>query len=239
MLQQHGHQVTVFLQDFSIGSTMEIFEEEVRLVRFCPRNTDAHHFLGYAASLSYEFSEIVKRYTLSEGKPDVIEAQEYAGIAYYLLQFKWQNIHPFADLKVVITCHSPSFICLEYNQVPIYKFPDYWTGEMEKSCIRSADLVIFPGNYLVAELQKKLSLEGVNFTVVPNPAPDLSLIAVPGDAATDENMIVCFGKLSPLKGTFELLKYFEELWKNGSALKLYIIGGTGYFFYPERKQCTI
>jgi glycosyltransferase involved in cell wall biosynthesis len=234
MLQQNGHEVTVFLQDFSVTGMEESFSGGTRIVRFHPRLTDAHHFLGYTAYLSYEFAEAVKTYILKEGKPDVIEAHEYQGIAYYIQQFKWQGIEPFANLKIVVTCHSPSFICLDYNQAPVYQFPNYWTGEMEKATIKSADLVIFPGNYVKQEIEKRMSLNGVRYAVVPNPMESLDLSKTI-EKPIDPNLVVCFGKLAPLKGTFELLKYFARLWDEGSLLKLYIIGGTDYFFYPESR----
>jgi glycosyltransferase involved in cell wall biosynthesis len=234
MLQENGHNVTVFLPDFSVSGVKETDYEGIRMIRFVPRQTDAHQFLGYNAYLSYEFAEVVKRNILREGKPDVIEAHEYQGIAYYIQQFKWQRIQPFADLNIIVTCHSPSFICLEYNQVPIYKFPDYWTGEMEKATIKGADLVLFPSRYLIKEMENRLSLKDVNSFVVPNPF-DESTFSCAATALIEPNTIICFGKLAPLKGTFELLRYFDALWESGTDLKLYIVGGTDYFFHPEGK----
>src|SRR5438045_9284682 len=99
MLQKSGHQVTVFLPDFSASGVKESYQEQVRVIRFVPRQTDAHQFLGFTASLSYEFAEVVKRYILEEGKPDMLEAHEYKGIAYFIQQFKCQHIAPFVDLK--------------------------------------------------------------------------------------------------------------------------------------------
>ena len=234
MLRKSGHQVTVFLPDFSASGVKESYQEQVRVIRFVPRQTDAHQFLGFTAYLGYEFAEVVKNYILQEGKPDILEAHEYQGIAYFIQQFKWQHIAPFADLKIVIACHSPSFICLDYNQVPVYQFPEYWTGEMEKASIKSADLVFFPGRYLVAEIEKYMSLQNVPYSVLPNPFEDNRFFDATA-AAVIPNMIVCFGKLAPLKGTFELLHYFDTLWKSGVALQLYIVGGTDYFFYPENR----
>lgn len=235
MLRDEGHEVTVILQDFSVDKVEETKKDGIRIIRFFPRQTDAHHFLGYTAYLGYEFAEIIKSYILKEGKPDVIEAHEYQGIAYYIQQFKWQRIAPFADLKIIITCHSPSFICLDYNQAPVYQFPYYWTGEMEKATIKSADMVVFPSEYVKQEIEKKMALGNIRCRVIPNPMQPES-IPVSGHSIVDSNLIVCFGKLAPLKGTFQLLKYFAELWEKDSPLKLYIIGGTDYFFYPEGKS---
>lgn len=234
MLYKEGHDVTVFLPDFSVSGIKESYQSGIRVIRFVPRQTDAHQFLGYTAYLSYEFAEVVKKYITLEGAPNIIEAHDYQGIAYFIQQFKWQRIQPFANLKITITCHSPSFICLDYNQVPVYQFPDYWTGEMEKACIKGADLVLFPSRYLVKELENRFSLEDVTYSVVPNPFDDDRFASAAG-TMIEPDMIVCFGKLAPLKGTFELLRHFDKLWQAGAALKLYIVGSTDYFFYPENK----
>jgi glycosyltransferase involved in cell wall biosynthesis len=232
MMAENGHSVTVFIYDYSVEKIKESYSGGIRVIRFCPLLTDAHTFMGFTASLSYEYAEIIKLFVEKEGNPDILESQDYNGIAYFIQQFKWQGIEPFTHLKILITCHAPSFICLEYNQVPVYQFPGYWTGEMEKASIKSADLVIFPSTFLQQDMEKRISLKNVNNRVIPNPIKPHRKTAHPsGDK--DENMIVCFGKLSPLKGSFELLTYFRKLWDNGSSLQLYFIGGTDYFFYPE------
>jgi glycosyltransferase involved in cell wall biosynthesis len=118
--------------------------------------------------------------------------------------------------------------------VPLYQFPGYWTGEMEKACIKGADLILFPSRYLVKEIEKRMSLEGVNYSIISNPFNDDRFYAKTA-TAVEQDMVVCFGKLAPLKGTFELLHYFDKIWAGGAALKLYIIGGTDYFFHPEGK----
>jgi glycogen synthase len=48
------------------------------------------------------------------------------------------------------------------------------------------------------------------------------------------NKIVYYGKLSPQKGTFELLHYFRELWAEGFPHPLHIIGGTDIVYHPEQ-----
>jgi|SRR5579871_3028479 len=234
MMSANGHMVTVFVYDYSIEKITESYSDKIRIVRFKPLLTDAYKFMGFTASLSYEYAEIVKNYLEKEGDPDIIESQDYNGIAYFLQQFKLQGIDPFKKLKIVITSHAPSFICLEYNQVPVYQFPHYWTGEMEKASIKSADLVIFPSKFLKNEIEKKISIDSTNHLMIANPI-QFHAATSENIKGVDQNMIVCFGKLSPLKGSFELVSYFKKLWDEGSALQLYFVGGTDYFFYPEGK----
>lgn len=231
MLQKKGHNVTVFVHDFNVDDVQESILDNIRVVRFSPRRTNASSFLGYNAYLSYEFADVIKQYIIAEGQPTIIEAQEYGGIAYYLQQFKLLGYPEFQDLNILITCHAPAFLYLEYNHEPTYKFPNYWIGQMEKSSIRSADILITPSLFLTKELKKKMSWEGVKEHHVVNPIETVSSIQNSPDF--EQNYIVCFGKLSPLKGSFELLKYFDKLWQQGLELPLHIIGSTQQVFHPE------
>ena len=236
MLSENGHSVTVFVHDFGIRKTKVLYDGDIRIVRFLPNKTGSDRFLGYDAFLSYEFAAIIKEYLEAEGAPDILEAQEYAGIAYYIQQFKILCYPHFKDLNILITCHAPSFLYLDYNHVPVYKFPDYWTGQMEKASIVSADILISPSRYLVEEIKNKACTKGLEFNYVVNP------ISLENEFSKDRSIdvpdfvkgqIVCFGKLSPLKGTLQLLKYFDKLWKNGFELPLHIIGETNQFYHPD------
>lgn len=230
MLRDKGHEITIFMYDSSVPEKTISVDMGIRFIRFSPRQTGADQFLGFNAHISYEYAHIVGQYIKKEGKPDVIESQEYDGIAYYLQQFKWLGYKNFSDLDIIITCHAPSFLCLEYNHVPVYQLPYYWTGQMEKSCIRSADLLICPSQYFVQQSQGRMNWQGIKEKYVPNPIEIRNETIVP---AFRENYIVCFGKLSALKGTFELLTYFKQLWDSGFQYPLYIIGDTQQVFHPE------
>ena len=231
MLSRQNHSVSVFICNQS-NPTKDIVlvEDSIRIVKFAPTRTNTESYLGYNARMSYEYAAVIKEYIKNEGKPDIIESQEYHGIAYYLQQFKLLKYEPFSEIDILITCHAPSFLCLEYNQVPVYEFPNYWTAYMEKSSIRSADILISPSKYFVREAQSRMNWENVNEYFVGNPIEvEENYHLLPYIS----NYVVCFGKLSPLKGTFELLRYFKELWASGSSLALHIIGGTDQYFHPE------
>ncbi|WP_341350786.1 glycosyltransferase [Sabulibacter ruber] len=232
MLHSYGHQVTVFVQDFHISSINEEAINGVRVIRFPFWMTKTINFLGYNAALSYEFAEVVRQYIEREGSPDILESQEYSGIAYYLQQFKLLKYPLFEKLNIVITCHAPSFLCLEYNQVPIYQFPEYWTGQMEKATIKSADILISPSKYFVSEAKKRMNWNTIEEAYISNP---IGINAYTSDEipSFEPKKIVCFGKMAPLKGSFELLKYFKSIWDDGHLLQLQIIGGTQQIFHPE------
>lgn len=229
MLQTRGHEVTVFLCDISISEEKVNYQEGIRVIRFSPYLSREGEALGYQARVSYSYAAIVKKYIELESVPDILESQEYQAIAYYVQQFKALGYKGFKDLSILITCHAPSFLCLEYNHVPIYEFPQYWTGEMEKSSIRQADLLISPSRYFVKEAKKRMCWEKVEEHYLPNP---IELNNEPS-IGYRENYIVSFGKLSPLKGSFELLNYFSRLWEDGFNHPLHIIGGVQQLFHPE------
>ena len=239
MLARSGHKVTVFVQDDSVGDLIIAGAGQgITLCRFNSNRNKLHASLGYAARLSYAFADIVRTRIDSDGPPDVLEAQDYLGIAYYLTQQKHLGYPFLKDIPIVITLHSPAFIYLEYNRVPTYRYPDFWTGEMEKQAIRAADLLISPTRFLVEEIGRYMDISHQPLHILPNPyepPDDPADIAPPPthDNGFTRNKIVYYGKLSPQKGSFELLRYFKDLWDEGFPHPLHIIGGTDIVYHPE------
>jgi len=169
MLLRQNHSISIFISDAAVRNISEENREGIRIIRFNPSITRSSAFLGHTTNISYEFANIVKHYIEKEGKPDIIEAQEYLGIAYYLLQFKNLLYDWCTGIPVIITMHSPSFLYMEYNQVPEYKYPNYWICEMERFCLQAADLVISPSNFIHDELLKRFPLANKNITKIANP----------------------------------------------------------------------
>jgi hypothetical protein len=161
MLSEKGYMVTVFINDDSV-SDFSISNEinNLRVIRFNSNRDGLQQSLGYTARLSYAFAGIVKKTIEAEGKPDCIESQDYLGIAYYITQFKHAGYEFLSGVPVILTIHSPAFVYLLYNRVPVYKFPDYWTGEMEKQSIAAADALISPTDFMLEEVKKHISLTG-------------------------------------------------------------------------------
>ena len=232
MLCQEGYDVTVFIQDYSISKSEIQTQNDFRIVRFNPNKYFTADFLGYEANLSYAFAKTIQEYAEKEGLPDLVEAQEYMGIAYYLLQFKYLNYPLFKDLKVVITLHAPSFLYLEYNKINSYKFPYFWVGEMEKFCIRAADQLISPSAYLIDEVKSRMDIEDKIIPVVANPFKCKNEINQLTNKY-NKNKIVFFGKLTPQKGCLELINYFKKIWEKDSLLELHMIGGGNHLYHPE------
>lgn len=237
MFSEQGHKVTVFVNDRTVKDFVVEHLEEARVIRFNPNFTDTDLFLGETTHLSFEFSEIVKSFIEKEGKPDMIEFQDYNGIGYFLLQFRACLYEWCSNIRFVLTIHSPSFLYFEYNQVPIYKKPNFWVGEMERFCIQAADVVISPSQYLIGELKKRFEIGASNLHVVPNPyrfeIPDKF---VPSEKFLLNNELTFYGKLSPQKGSFKILEVFKDLWDKGFKEPFTMIGGQEIVFHPLEKS---
>lgn len=238
MLSQNNHQVTVFINDYSVKSVIrENPLEKVELVRFNPNQVSKGTALGPDVRLSLEFAYILEKEMEVKGVPDVLETQDYGGIGYYTA-LKKKLLYPnFKELKIVMTMHAPSFLYFEYNQVPFYDFPKYWVCEMEKATIRMADLIISPSNYLIEELTPRMNLKEKNPIRIFNPyANEWSSGEIPNSIEGD---IVFFGKLTPQKGALEMLSYLKKMWDSGFKNSISIIGGGAHYFYPVQEDMQV
>jgi len=231
MLAGKGHTVTVFLPDEGIKDHEISWDGPVRMIRFSPARTGLEAHLGHLARLSYAFACIVRDMILKFGKPDCIESQEYLAIPYYLLQYKLMKYPEFAGIPIILTLHSPAFLYLYYNREGIYQFPNYWIGEMEKSCIRSADWLISPSEYIIGEIKKHFPVDETRTSVIRNPYHFEDLPATQRNIR--RNSMVFYGKLSPQKGVFELFAYLKELWDDGFPHGLTVIGDEEKVYYPD------
>jgi glycosyltransferase involved in cell wall biosynthesis len=234
LLAEKGHAVSVFINDAAVDTTQISKKDGIRIVRFNPSGTNASVYLGHVTNISYEFAHIVKTFIEKEGKPDIIEAQEYLGIAYYLLQYKHLLYDWCKDVPVLITMHSPSFLYMEYNHVPMYRYPNYWICEMERFCLQAADHIISPSRFMLVELAKRFELKNENVTIIPNPFSATEFFMPVADTI-DANEIVFYGKLTVQKGAFKLLGYFKDLWDGGFRRPLFLLGGQDIVYHPDGK----
>lgn len=237
MLAENNHEIVVFINDYSIKDKEEqLVFKNVRLIRFNPNKVDKAKVLGHEARLSMEFANVVELQMEKEGIPDILETQDYLGIGYYIQQQKFLLYNNFKDLKIVVTVHAPSFLYLDYNQVPLYKFPTYWTGQKEKASIMMADLVLSPSDYILKELAPRLGIDSKNPIKVFNP---FEMEDVVEEFNYDQQDIVFFGKLTPQKGCLEMLSYLSKMWDNGFNTPISLIGGGAHFFYPVGEDMVV
>ncbi|WP_062542106.1 glycosyltransferase [Rufibacter tibetensis] len=233
ILKSTGHEITVFLPNKAITNFIEKEINDIRVIEFSPFLVNTAAFLGYETMISYSFAEIVKIFVEKEGVPAWIEAQEYNGIAYFLLQKKHLGYPLFKDLQVLITCHAPSFLYFEFNHINNYKLPYFWIGEMEKYCIQAADVCISPSQYLIDRLLERHTFNKT-FHVLPNP---FKISHKAGEEVPSENSVVFLAKLSPSKGILQTLQSFKNLWRLGLKFKLKLVGDRNYFYHA--KQCMM
>jgi glycosyltransferase involved in cell wall biosynthesis len=237
MMTQHGHDVSVFVNDATIANIkIEKQNDLLRVVRFNPSRTKSSNFLGHVTNLSYEFAHIIKYFVEREGKPDMIESQEYLGIAYYLLQYKYLLYDWCKDLRIIITMHSPSSLYMEYNHIPVYRYPNYWICEMERFCLQAANLLISPSYYMLDELTKRFSLNNQHITIIPNPFSAKEFLGKNTPSPVHHGQIVFYGKLTVQKGAIHLLNYFKKLWDEGFQRPLYLLGGQDIVYHVEGKN---
>jgi hypothetical protein len=94
-----------------------------------------------------------------------------------------------------------------------------------------ADRLIAPTEFILAAIQPYVDITSSNKVVIRNPY----IVPTHKPVETIErNKIVYYGKLSPQKGSFELLSYFKSLWDNGFTHPLHVIGGTDIVYHPEQ-----
>jgi glycosyltransferase involved in cell wall biosynthesis len=224
--------VTTFIPDDAVSDyKIENTPEGNRIIRFNTNRSKIADSIGYSARLSYEFAQIVLDIIRMEGKPDIIESQDYAGIGYYLLQYKHLLYEEVKNVPVVITLHSPAFLYLEYNRVPVYRFPEFNICQMEKEAIKMADWLLSPTGFLIEAIQPYLNITDKKKIVFRNPYYNTP---TPTPLTISRNKIVFYGKLSPQKGSFELMVYFKKMWDAGFKHPLHIIGGTDIVYHPEQ-----
>lgn len=237
MLAAHGHAMTVITNDDTIATPLQInFENannKIRIVRFKP-DQKHYQFLGHSSALSLDFADIVDYLLKEEGKPDVIECQDFLGIGYFLIQRKkllWPRLE---DIPILTTMHTPGFICDFYNRAPLYRFPNYWIGEMERFVLQGADAIVSPSQFLLNALaQHQVDLSKKFHKVIHNPYELSPAINQKNNQEPNQEFLF-IGRLQQIKGVLHLLRYFRELWQEGLRVPLRLIGADTYF-HPRGK----
>lgn len=243
MLAQAGHRVTVLALGHAAG--IEQAANGARIIRVAPPNMtlsllqrylrrgDAnaafpYNVMSYWPALSYQFAQAAQQQIAQDGTPpDLIECQDYGALAYYLLQRKLLGEPWLARTAILVHAHSPLWELERANQAPRYKFPNYWTGQMEKWCFVAADGVLCPSRFLAERVQQTFT-QPLPLAVLPLPyrsdAPKPSQ-PTPGD-------LLYVGRLEVRKGVLELIHACARLWADGFDFCLTLVGGDTPF-YPR------
>lgn len=232
MMARAGHEITVFVRN-NEEDLIEFPEENLRYIRFQHCKDDIYNYMGYWGALSYQYSEVVIQQCLKEDRrPDIIEVQEYGGIGYYLIMRKLLGDVRLKNIPIVVHLHTPVFELSRVNQTPQYKFPDYWIGQMEKFCIKSADAVVCPSEFLKKKIQPLFPDTDITVINLPYNLENINKYSSRNKGA---KTIVYCGRTEYRKGILQALKAFSELWSEGYHVKLKVFGGDTYF-YPKAMQ---
>ncbi|MCL2444897.1 glycosyltransferase [Candidatus Saccharibacteria bacterium] len=219
--------LTVFVPDLNTSDYIIKQTGDYRVIAFHPTFGTAEE-MGYTARLSRRFYDISSQISeIDTVPPNVIETQDYNGIGYFTIHKKRELAPHLQNTHIILTAHSPSFLCMQFEEVPMYTFPEYWIHYMEKYCYLNADAVIYPSKFIQTEVHKLLS-PNQNESVIPHPfqptTSDLSEINF--DSLTE---IAYVGAINKLKGVDNLCAWIKNnFWDKGNELTLRLIGRDGY-----------
>lgn len=225
MFAQAGDDVTVIVRSIN-GNKEEIAKEGYRIVRFQQGEGEYYSYLGYDNALAYQYYEVIMNLIDKYGKPDILEMQEYNAYGQYIIQNKLMLNEKLKDIPLVVHLHTPSFETLKINQFNTYEAPFYWIGEMEKFCIKGADALVCPSQFLADKLQylveDKIKVINLPFDIDKK---EIEKYEKNNPYKSDKKTILYFGRTEYRKGVIQMLKGAEKLWKKGLDFKIKIIGG--------------
>lgn len=228
--------LSIFIPDRSIKSSIETYEGDIRIIRFNPYLHKERKYLGYESLCSFAAAKTIEQYLANETAPDWIETQEYNGLGYFTLLFK-KSLHPlFRNINIAVTVHAPSFLCFRHNHVAVNRGPYPWISYMEKFSMIAADCLLAPSNYVMSEVGRQFSTFNNKYHLLRNPFQFRQESETIND--TNNNHFVFYGKASPIKGIFELLKAFERIWELEPSIKLELIGSLDHFYHPEKQMMS-
>ncbi len=225
MFAQHGEEVTVIVRSLTSNSD-KMTKDGYRVVRFKQEVGEYYNYLGTSNALAYQYYEVIMKLIDKYGKPDVIEMQEYNAYGQYIIQNKLVLKEKLQDIPLVVHLHTPSFETLKINQYNTYEAPAYWVGEMEKFCIKGADALLCPSQFLADKLQyltdNKINVINLPFEIEQK---EIDKYKNSKKIESDKKTLLYFGRTEYRKGVTQMLKGVEKLWKKGLDFKLKIIGG--------------
>ena len=241
MFAKNGDEVKVIVRS-STKTEVEKSKWGYEIIRFKTGEKEYYTYLGYDNAICYEYFEVITDMIDKYGKPDIIEMQEYNAYGQYIIQNKLMLNKKLKDIPLVVHLHTPAFETLRVNQFNTYEFPYYWIGEMEKFCIKGADAILCPSQFLADKLQylteTKIKVINLPFNIEKEDFEKYKQKEIKEDKKT----IMYFGRTEYRKGVVQMLEGCKKLWESGEDFKLKIIGGdtfhqpTGKYIGKELKR---
>ena len=225
MFAKAGHDITVIVRGNN-NTKIETTKEGYKVLRFKQGQRDYYKYLGYENALAYQYYEEIMELMKIAGKPDLIETQEYNAFGQYLIQNKYLLNKELQDIPIVVHLHTPAFETLRINQFNRYEHPYYWIGEMEKFCIKGADALVCPSQFLADKLQYLVPDKPIKVINLPFDIDKEEIEKYKDkEFKSDKKTILYFGRTEYRKGVIQMLKRKKKLWEKGLDFKIKIIGG--------------
>lgn len=225
MFAKAGHDITVIVRGNN-NTKIETTKEGYKVLRFKQGQRDYYKYLGYENALAYQYYEEIMELMKIAGKPDLIETQEYNAFGQYLIQNKYLLNKELQDIPIVVHLHTPAFETLRINQFNRYEHPYYWIGEMEKFCIKGADALVCPSQFLADKLQYLVPDKPIKVINLPFDIDKEEIEKYKDkEFKSDKKTILYFGRTEYRKGVIQMLKGAKKLWDKGLDFKIKIIGG--------------
>ena len=225
MFAKAGHDITVIVRGNN-NTKIETTKEGYKVLRFKQGQRDYYKYLGYENALAYQYYEEIMELMKIAGKPDLIETQEYNAFGQYLIQNKYLLNKELQDIPIVVHLHTPAFETLRINQFNRYEHPYYWIGEMEKFCIKGADALVCPSQFLADKLQYLVPDKPIKVINLPFDIDKEEIEKYKDkEFKSDKKTILYFGRTEYRKGVIQMLKGAKKLWEKGLDFKIKIIGG--------------
>lgn len=228
-----NHNVKIFVRSDERSSRISDFDNKREVIKFQHMIPKYYDYLGYWTALSYQYCEEVLNEIDKTKSPDIIEVQDYCAIGYYVLTKKLLGDKRLKDTKVIVHLHTPLFELMKVNQMPRFKFPEYWIGQMEKFCLKAADGLVTQSEFLKSKILKEFP--ELEIEVISLPYEEKSVDH--NESSLKSNEILYIGRMEYRKGIFQALKEIKILWDKGKQIKVKIIGGDTYFF-PKDKNIS-
>ncbi|WP_417808912.1 glycosyltransferase [Thioclava sp.] len=178
--------------------------------------------------------------------PDYVEFADGFGIGSLTIQQKLCLNSRLQDVPIIVTAHTPTYLIDRLNQIPTFKLPHYWTGQLELQALCGADLVIGCAKAILDLLDKEVGRTGAKLgpcKVLHNPFPveDSAALDAPPRGSYDHFYMA--SRLTHWKGVESAIRAFEILWNEGIKVPFYIYGedtfftvtGTNYSEYIEKR----
>jgi O-antigen biosynthesis protein len=131
---------------------------------------------------------------------DLVHFVEWGGIGYYSLLAKHQGL-AFSDTNLAVCTRSPTSWCIEGNREYINRKDSLEIDFMERECVRLADVLISPSQYMLRWLSKRGWQLPQHCYVQPNVLPEEPPVMDYNQLQTlAVNELVFFGRLEIRKG---------------------------------------